>query len=473
MILQRYNIPGGARKVLLVNPPVYDVHYSPEWSQPSGLLRIATVLRQKGAEVALLDCLYGVEAFLPKETGVAFERGGHIIPQHHYGISLEQFAKQLADLSFYPDEVYVTSVMTYWWPSTRDVIRIVKDFYPEARVVLGGIYPTLAPEHAAEHTEADIVVVGEVEEASFAWEDLSLYQNPPNYAIIFPSRGCPHRCSYCAQNVINGKGMRFREPEDVVDEIEFVIERYGIRRFGIFADNFLSDARGKGRNPQFQRLMETIVERGLEIIPEAPKGMEPRLLDLKLLIIMREAGWREICLSFESVSEKRRRGWGRRHNTNAEFERAVSLCREAGFHSHEISGFLLYGMPGEVLNEVVEGAYYLNSLAIRITPMAFTPVPGSGMYRKYEGYFRDKGLGLVDLNGRLFPMAELNGYRFEDYLELDKLFEELNSAVQPSKDLRTSSPEFDTAFHGLKEGTLKACFPRSSRTALYPVASIA
>ena len=38
--------------------------------------------------------------------------------------------------------------MTYWWESTRDVVALAKRLFPKATVLVGGIYPTLAPEHA-------------------------------------------------------------------------------------------------------------------------------------------------------------------------------------------------------------------------------------------------------------------------------------------------------------------------------------
>jgi hypothetical protein len=38
--------------------------------------------------------------------------------------------------------------MTYWWESTRDVVAVCREVFPKAVIRVGGIYPTLAPEHA-------------------------------------------------------------------------------------------------------------------------------------------------------------------------------------------------------------------------------------------------------------------------------------------------------------------------------------
>jgi len=42
-------------KALLVQPPVYDTQYYAEWSMPSGLLKVATWLRELGYDLRLLD----------------------------------------------------------------------------------------------------------------------------------------------------------------------------------------------------------------------------------------------------------------------------------------------------------------------------------------------------------------------------------------------------------------------------------
>ena len=47
-----------------------------------------------------------------------------------------------------PDEIWISSIMTYWWESTRDVIAVCREVFPKAVIRVGGIYPTLAPEHA-------------------------------------------------------------------------------------------------------------------------------------------------------------------------------------------------------------------------------------------------------------------------------------------------------------------------------------
>src|SRR5436189_3955184 len=50
---------GPRMRALLFQPPVYDTQYYPDWSQPSGLLKVSTWLRKElKYETRLIDCLF-------------------------------------------------------------------------------------------------------------------------------------------------------------------------------------------------------------------------------------------------------------------------------------------------------------------------------------------------------------------------------------------------------------------------------
>src|SRR3954469_9141602 len=54
---QPERVKPGQRRVLLINPPVYDAQYWARWSQPAGLLRLASLLKSRGYLVSLIDCM--------------------------------------------------------------------------------------------------------------------------------------------------------------------------------------------------------------------------------------------------------------------------------------------------------------------------------------------------------------------------------------------------------------------------------
>lgn len=218
--------------------------------------------------------------------------------------------------------------------------------------------------------------------------------------------------------------MRYRETEDIVNEIEYK-NRLGVKTFWIFSDNFLV-------GDHFPKVLEEIIRRGLILNISAPKGIEPRLISRSLLELMKKAGWKTINMAFESTNANvRENNWNRKHNTNTDFERAVRLSSEFGF-KHEaggIVGFVLFGAPEEKISDVRETAQYLHERGIFIRPMPFTPVPGTEIYERHKAYIENKELNLEDLNEKLYPFAELNNVSIEEYVNLHKEMYDLNTKL--------------------------------------------
>jgi radical SAM superfamily enzyme YgiQ (UPF0313 family) len=435
-----FDIPGcrsRSRRVLLLSPPVYDAQYWARWSQPAGLLRLATYLKSKRYHVDLIDCMEtNAKGHVPKslrkvngKPQVA-QRDDITKPIYHFGLGWEQVEERLRALEEPPQQVWISSIMTYWWESTRDAVALVRRVFPKAKIIVGGIYPTLAPEHAAERLGADIILKGEIKAASDCWTDLSLYETTPSYAILTTTRGCPWDCNYCAARTLNGglSKMRDRTPEDVLAEIEDKM-RLGIRRFGFYEDNTLV-VRG-----HLQQILEMIIERGHKLELYAPEGFETRLLTEELLRTMKQAGFEKVHLPFEALTWETNLGWNRRHASTASFEKALDAAIRAGFkpRTEEINAFILFGLPDDNLEEVVDGALYIHHMVGSIIPMLFTPVPGTRVYQDHHCYLHETmNWDLQDLNGKFLPFLEYNqqrypGLRASDYLQLEALMSILNN----------------------------------------------
>ncbi len=428
----------GSRRVLLVSPPVYDAQYWARWSQPAGLLRIATLLRGRGYHLDLLDCMEtDAKGYVRKTQRKRGDGSPHIVVRDdmvrriwHFGLPWDEIQRRMNALAQPPDEVWISSIMTYWWESTRDMVALVRRLFPQATILVGGLYPTLAPDHARERLGADVVLTGELHDASDLWTDLSLYQTPPSYAILTTSRGCPWDCNYCAARALNGGSnkVRGRTPEDVLDEIEDKMGRFGIRRFGFYEDNALI-LRG-----HLQRILELILERGHKLRLYAPEGFETRMLTEDLLHAMKLAGFEKVHLPFEALKWETTLGWNRRHASTASFERAFEAAVQAGFkpRSEEINAFVLFGLPDDKLEDIVDSALYIHGTVGSIIPMLFTPVPGTHIYQEQTAYLHgEMGWDLHDLNGKFLPFLEYNRRRYPDlhatdYLQLEALMSILN-----------------------------------------------
>lgn len=457
----------GFRRALLINPPVYDAQYWARWSQPAGLLRIATLLKRKGYNVDLIDCM---ETDAKGNVRKSWRRNADGTPMllrrddmtkriWHFGLGWDAFQQSLDALEEPPHEVWITSIMTYWWESTRDAIMRIRQTFPRAAIYVGGIYPTLAPDHARDNLGADVVFKGELEEASNLWTDLSLYETPPSYAILTTSRGCPWECHYCAARALNNGSnkVRSREPEDVLAEIEDKMH-LGIRRFGFYEDNALV-LRG-----HLQKILELIITRRHRLNLYAPEGFETRMLTEDLLRIMKQAGFEKVHLPFEALRWETNIGWNRRHSNTASFDQALDAAIRAGFkpRTQQINAFVLFGLPDEKLEDIMDSVLYVHHTVGSIIPMLFTPVPGTQIYQEQANYLhKERGWDLQDLNGKFLPFLEYNRHRHypdlraSDYLQLEALMSILNDGKFLSRAVNLCDDSYaSTAFRSLVANTV-------------------
>lgn len=453
------------KTALLISPPVYDTQYWAQWSQPYGLLRITALLRKHNYKrLELFDFMEVHEGerihrhrINPGESYAdddnptrpykfhQISKPGETksldLLRYHFGKTWKEFndwldAKEF-DPSYPPDEIWISSVMTYWWESTRDLIaRLRHRFGSKPTIILGGIYPSIVPNHAAEFTKPDIVVSGEVPEANDLWTDLSLYDVPPTYAIITPSRGCPYNCAYCAQRTINEGRIQvhFRSVEDIWSEMMDKYNRFGIRDFAFYADFLLWDFEHK-LLPLLDRIAAS---KSPYIRIYAPEGLDVRYLSKsqRLVDALKAAHLQKVYLPCESIDDTYVKSLNRKHVKLEHFVQAVRMCESAGFNLRnlDVNAFVLYGLPEESVDRVVKTILFVSEIVGSIIPMLFTPVPSTEIYNRYLPYFQENGWDrdLHMLNGKLLPFIHMNEGTVTDYIDLQRLMFTLNAHYRDS-----------------------------------------
>ena len=138
-------------KALLINPHIYDFAAYSFWASPIGLLYLGSILRENGFEIELIDCMEvkeekrkedGRAPFIKEKITKPIALKG--IKKHfrRYGISPEELRKKLSGIDE-PELILVTSIMTYWYPGTKEVVEIAREVFPKSKIIVGGIYPTL------------------------------------------------------------------------------------------------------------------------------------------------------------------------------------------------------------------------------------------------------------------------------------------------------------------------------------------
>jgi radical SAM superfamily enzyme YgiQ (UPF0313 family) len=378
--------------VLLVNPWIYDFAAHNLWIEPLGLLTIASMLRDNGYAVTILDCLAShtgapvasangsgkfLKTVLDKPAVVAS------VPRRfgRYGLPLDRFDAALAAAPR-PDVTLIASGMTYWYPGVFEVIRRVRTRYCHVPVGLGGVYATLCTEHAQLHSGADQVIAGAgvaaalrlVDDVTGHDSDPDRYVDPRSwpapahylvsrpFAGIVASWGCPYRCTYCASRRLQPAFVR-REAGAVVEEVAGCVQR------GIHA--LLA---GGGRH--LAAILRGILSRGLRVRFHTPNGLHARGITEDLARLMRRAGVTTVRLSLETLDPVRQQTTGGKVTTDA-FAQAISHLHSAGYGSRELGAYILVGLPGQALAEVEDTVNYVHSLGVQAKLALFSPIPGT------------------------------------------------------------------------------------------------
>ena len=160
------------KNILLINPWVCDFALYDLWMRPSGLLRIGALLESSGYKVSYLDFLdrhhWRIKGLI-RDDGfgcgkfykIEIERPESVReiprPYFRYGLPEEVMLEEIGKINE-PDFIFITSGMTYWYPGIIQTVRFLKERFPGASVVLGGIYATLLPLHAKALEGVDYVI---------------------------------------------------------------------------------------------------------------------------------------------------------------------------------------------------------------------------------------------------------------------------------------------------------------------------
>lgn len=411
--------------LLLVNPWIYDFTAYDFWSKPLGLLYIASILREQGYEISYIDCMDRYNREILKLKNREFPKKdefgrGHFykeevkkpailrnIPRRYnrYGITEEIFLNKLKKLPP-PQAVLITSIMTYWYPGVFKVIEEIKEIFPGIPIILGGVYATLCFEHASKFSGADYIVKGNnirdwlkiLEQYDGNKADYSKYEkgldylpypdwdlySELDYISILSSRGCPYRCSYCASFKINPK-LEFRNPEEVVKEIEYWNKKRGIKDFVFYDDALLINL-----EDSFLIILEGLINKKLGIRLHTPNGIHARMINKKIAVKMYQAGVETIRLGFETVDSRVQSETGGKI-TNIEFKKAVNCLLEAGFKPSQIGAYLLIGIPGQDVQEIIDSICFVIDCGAHPRLAKFSAIPGTKIWNEARTYFNLKG----------------------------------------------------------------------------------
>ena len=435
--------------ILLINPWITDFAAYNFWIRPFGLLSMASLLRENGFRVTLIDCLdfysktkkYGDGKFF--KTRIEKPEPLKSIKRHYsqYGIPEEMLLKRLSFVEEKPDLIGITSGMTYWYPGIFKIIEITKKFFKDVPIILGGIYATLCYEHAQKYSGADVVFKGRGEfealkliaeltgmklrttnslptEASAQAGELRTNIYPAfdlypqlGYVCISTSEGCPFHCTYCASPFLT-KGFVRRDPFKVVEEIEYWTSKYHINNIAFYDDALLIEP-----SKHFIPMIKDIIKKGIQCNFHTPNGLHIKQIDQEVADLLYRAGFKSIRLGFETSSEATQVETGGKVD-NQEFLRAIRYLKRAGYSGEEIGVYFMAGLPGQRVGEVEESIAFVKDSGAKPILVEYSPIPHTPLFEKA------KKMSLFDLeneplfhNNSILP-CQWEGFTLEDYKRL-------------------------------------------------------
>jgi len=394
-------------KILLIIPSqkqIYGKKISSPYP-PLGLLMIGAILKEMKQDVKLID----VDA------------------QNYNNTKLIDSIKD-----YNPDLVCLTCV-TPTFNAASHIARITKE-NSSAKVVLGGVHPTIAAEECFKNPDFDFLVVGEGEltikelinclekgEKNFkgikglwsrnsqeiikgelrllienlddlpfpAWDlidDLSRYQPPDALhspvMSIMTTRGCPFGCIFCCSKQIFGRRYRTRSKDSIIAEIRYYIEKFGVKELHIMDDVFTLN---KNRTIEICRAIQ---QANFNLALSFANGIRADSIDDEVLQVLKDTGFQDLGFGVETGDDDILKSI-KKNTTKDSMRRAFKMAKKFGFNTW---GFFMIGLPGETKETIKKTINF----AIELDPdfakfLILKPFPGSEVFNilNQQGCIKD------------------------------------------------------------------------------------
>jgi anaerobic magnesium-protoporphyrin IX monomethyl ester cyclase len=399
--------------VLLVNLPLADMSTTPFFVMPPGLLSIAAYLRENGAMVNCVDLnVLGRN----RQPGAA-------VP------ALEDLLKDTQ-----PMLLGVSVMVAGQFRGAHRICQQAKQAVPGVLTVVGGAHVSQFPQDILRNCPAiDFVVMGEGEEQAQAcveyartrkeppaWPDGIAYRRSdgtiaelpkteyrvdmdrlpwPAYDLldfdayrhdtrtwhnpyrvdlslrvpIITSRGCPNLCNFCSVAQCMGQKYRVMTAGHVVDMLQMLHEKRGVRYFAIFDANFAQDV------ARVINICDEIIRRNLHILIDLPTGLPINATATAMIDALAQAGLIRTCISVETGDEFIRNTVMRKHVDHDEIFQVVASVRR--YPQIALLTDFVIGMPEDTKESLDASCRLIAELDTDDIALSIaTPYPGTELF---------------------------------------------------------------------------------------------
>ena len=343
----------------------------------------------------------------------------------------QQFTEQMKTTN--PDLV-AFSTITHMFPYVKDWAAWVKECM-DVPIIVGGVHAILKPEEVIGTHDVDYVCTGEGEHALLElvqaleadndttsirglWAKRDgIIRNPqrpligdlnslplPDYSVfdydrinagrskkvvsVMLSRGCPYRCSYCANQRIknsypNAKEYtRYYSVARAIQMLKILKKQYPETQEIIFNDNIIY--------PNRDWLEEFAVAYSETIALPFTANTRPHLTDESIVALLKAAGCQRVCMGVESGDEQIANRVLRRGQNNQTIRKAFRWFSKQGIQT---VSYNIVGSPQETTETMLK-TIRLNAdiKPTIISPFIYYPFPGTESYDlcKDEGFLTER-----------------------------------------------------------------------------------
>ncbi|UCH72089.1 MAG: radical SAM protein [Thermoplasmatales archaeon] len=323
-----------------------------------------------------------------------------------------------------------------------ELLTLIKKEFKNKTIIAGGPHPTTLPETFL--SNCDIVIRGEgertildifegkklasVDGISFKTNKKIVHNKSrqliknldeipfPNYHLLEPglkkyicrarklpvaplitSRGCPYQCVYCNKNIF-GYTYRYRSPKNILEEIDHLVNEFGVKQIDILDDNFTLHTENT------EKILDMIIERNYDIVINCQNGIRADTLTKKIIHKMKLAGVFKVGIGIESGNKEILQKIKKQLNLS-KVKQVIQWFRDERIVTH---GFFMLGLPWdnpqtmqETINFAIKSDPDIANFSITI------PFPGTPLYTyiKKNGKFlqpTEKGTSSGFYDARVF-----------------------------------------------------------------------
>lgn len=297
-------------------------------------------------------------------------------------------------------------------------------------VVFGGVHATLLPDEAAQH--ADSVVIGYAEQSwpqvlrdfaegnlqprytqktgrvlagiPHARRDLLDRKKYSTVNSIEATRGCPHKCDFCAVPAAWANIYAHRPIPEVIAELDTFQKRHAL-----FID--LSPVEDVEYAKALYRAMIPLKMKWVGLATTRVAE------DLELLKLAAQSGCKGLLIGFESISQATLNSTHKGFHSATDYGEIVKRLHD---HGIGVQGCFVFGFDNDDESVFERTVEFVDRARIDLPRYAvMTPFPGTGAFRQLEaqGRLLHKRWSLYDVEHVVFEPKQMSPERLQEGLE--------------------------------------------------------